>query len=258
MDHRYLAVEDGTTLHYLTSGSIGTPIVFVHGWCSNAKHFSEQLSYFAQEHRVIAVDRRGHGQSDAPDHGYSAVQHAQDLAAILDHESIASAIVVGHAGGCPSVLHFAVNHPDRCTALVLLDTRISPAADLRGADSDSPLAQMVEAIADDTAFENIYRGFISPERAELADAIVADALAVPRSIAQADLASIAIDTVSLSRSVRCRVLWISVDPPNEEYLNSVFAQVRCRHIADSGHFVQLEAPDEVNSEIAEFLAALEG
>ena len=257
MDDRFLTVADGTALHYVTNEGADMPVVFVHGWCSNASHFGQQLAYFANDHRVLAVDRRGHGQSATPTHGYSARQHADDLLAVLDHEDLTTSIVVGHAGGCPSVLQFAADHPDRCRALVLLDTRISPAADLRGADSETPLAQMVAAIADDATFENIYRGFISPERTQLADAVVTDALAVPRSIAQADLASIAIDTVSLSRSVRCPVLWISVDPPDEEYLRSVFTDVHCRHVPDSGHFVQLEAPDAVNSEIAKFLAALE-
>ena len=257
MDHRFLTVDDGTTLHYVTDGDADHSLVFVHGWCSNASHFTDQLDHFAAGHRVLAVDRRGHGRSDTPDHGYSAPQHADDLVAILDHEGITTAVLIGHAGGCPSVLHFAAAHPHRCEALVLLDTRISPGADLRGSDADSPLAQMVAAIADDTTFERIYRGFVSPERTDLADMVVADAKAMPRSIAQADLASIAIDTVSLSRSVRCPVLWISVDSPDEEFLSSIFDDVRWLHIVDSGHFVQLEAPERVNEEIADLLAVLE-
>ncbi|MBW1886212.1 MAG: hypothetical protein JRJ58_21990 [Deltaproteobacteria bacterium] len=38
----------------------------MHGGCSNPRHWDAQMRYFAKPHRVVAVDRRGHGRSDAP------------------------------------------------------------------------------------------------------------------------------------------------------------------------------------------------
>ncbi|CAB4329639.1 MAG: alpha/beta fold hydrolase [Actinobacteria bacterium] len=253
MEDRYVRVADGTKLHYVVSGQSEPAIIFVHGWCSNATHFQAQLTAFSKTHRVLAIDRRGHGASDAPEHGYNAQQHANDLAAVLDHEQIVSAVIVGHAGGCPSVLQFATDAPERCEALVLLDTRISPKADLRGSESDSPLAQMVSSIADDAAFEKIYRGFISNRHPELADSVVAEALRVPRRVAQEDLSSIAIDTVSLARSVDCPVLWLSAEAADEALLGSILRDVQFQVVSDSGHFVQLEVPDQVNAAIKGFL-----
>ena len=253
MEDRYVDVVDGTTLHYVTGGQGEPAIVFVHGWCSNATHFEAQLTAFSKTHRVLAVDRRGHGTSEVSEHGYNAQQHANDLTAVLDHEHISSAVIVGHAGGCPSVLQFATDAPERCEALVLLDTRISPKADLRGSESDSPLAQMVFSIADDATFEKIYRGFISDRRPELADSVVADALRMPRRVAQADLASIAIDTVSLARSVRCPVLWLTAEQADQELLSSIVHDIRFHVVSESGHFVQLEVPDQVNAAIVSFL-----
>lgn len=253
MEDRFVSVNDGAKLHYLIGGEGEQTIVFVHGWCSCATHFEAQLTAFSETHRVLAVDRRGHGESDAPEHGYNAQQHANDLAAVFDYEHISSAVIVGHAGGCPSVLQFATDAPERCKALVLLDTRISPKADLRGSESDSPLAQMVSSIADDATFEKIYRGFISDRHPELADSVVTDALRVPRRVAQADLASIAIDTVSLARSVRCPVLWLTAEPADEALLGSILRDVQFHVVSDSGHFVQLEVPDQVNAAIKSFL-----
>ena len=252
MKDRFVNVVDGTMLHYVTGGQGAPTIVFVHGWCSNATHFEAQLTAFSKTHGVLAIDRRGHGASEAPERGYNVQQHANDLAAVLDHEKISSAVIVGHAGGCPSVLQFANDAPDRCEALVLLDTRISAKADLRGSDSDSPLAAMVSSIADDEAFEQIYRGFISDRRPELADSVVAAALRVPRRGAQADLASIAIDTVSLAKSVSCPVLWITAESADEVLLRSIFRDVQFEVVSDSGHFVQLEVPDQVNAAITSY------
>lgn len=253
MERRHLVVDDGTSIGYIVGGADDAPIVFVHGWCSNAGHFEHQLVAFAPEHRVLAIDRRGHGSSEIVDAGYTAERHADDLRAVLDHEGLEQVVIVGHAGGCPSVLHFAAHNSDRCEALVLLDTRISPRADLRGADRSSPLAQMVAAIADDTTFEQIYRGFVDARRPELVERVVNDAMRVPRAVAQEDLASLAIDTVSLAARVRCPVLWVAAGDVDRTALREAFDTIDFHVVTDSGHFVQLEVPDQVNDAIATFL-----
>jgi pimeloyl-ACP methyl ester carboxylesterase len=256
MEHRFLTVDDGITLHYIAAGSGPNTIIFVHGWCSNANHFSSQLTHFSRISRVIAIDRRGHGESEVPSSGYDASRHSQDLLAILEHENVQSAVIVGHAGGCPSVLTFATQQPQLCRALVLLDTRISAHVDLEGSGKQSPLAQMITSIDDDEVFARIYRGFVSNRNPELQNTVVRDAMAVPRSVAQQDLASIAIDTVALARSVQCPVLWLTADEPDNVVLSSTFADIRFQQCTESGHFVQLEAAEEVNKSIEEFLVEI--
>jgi pimeloyl-ACP methyl ester carboxylesterase len=257
MEHQFLTVDDGVTLHYVAAGSGPNTILFVHGWCSNANHFSPQLTHFASTHRVIAIDRRGHGESDVPDTEYSATRHSLDLAAVLHHEGVQSALIVGHAGGCPTVLKFATQQPEKCKALVLLDTRISAEIDLEGTGKRSPLAQMITSITDDETFERIYRGFVSDRNLELQNMITDDAMAVPRSVAQHDLASIAIDTEALARAVQCPVLWLTADEPDKVVLSSTFVDIRFHRCTESGHFVQLEAAEEVNEAIESFLVELD-
>lgn len=256
MESTFLSADDGTRLHVLSNSSDAPALVFVHGWCSNANHFAPQLEHFSDSFHVVAIDRRGHGRSDQPIDGYSTDRHARDLLSVLDNEAIASAVLVGHAGGCPSVLEFAARHPQRCRGLVLLDTRISRFADLSGDDRNSPLAQMIDSIGDDEIFAHIYQGFVSERNPELRSALVNDAMSVPRAIAQQDLASIAVDTVALAASVRCPVLWLSVDEPDTETLTDVFADIRFQQFRESGHFVQLEAADLVNESIEVFLSRL--
>lgn len=257
MEHRFLTVDDGITLHYIAAGSGPNTIVFVHGWCSNANHFSSQLNYFSGNSRVIAIDRRGHGGSEVPSSGYDASRHSQDLLAILEHENVQSAVIVGHAGGCPSVLTFATQQPQLCRALVLLDTRISELIDLQGSGKDSSLAEMITSIDDDETFARIYRSFVSSRNPELQNMVVRDAMAVPRSVAQQDLASIAIDTAALARAVQCPVLWLTAEEPDEVALSSTFADIRFQQCTESGHFVQLEAAEEVNETIESFLVELD-
>lgn len=253
MDRRRLVVDDGTAISYSIGGVQEDPIVFVHGWCSHAGHFEHQMACFAPQHRVVAIDRRGHGSSEVVDIGASVERHADDLRAILDHEALGQVVIVGHAGGCPAVLQFAARNPERCSALVLLDTRISPYVDLSGSDRSSPLARMIDAIADDTVFESIYRGFVDPRRPEVVDRVLNDARRVPRSVAQDELASIAVDTVVLASQVRCPVLWLTAGEIEQSPLRAAFEIIDFHVATDSGHFVHLEVPDQVNGAIEEFL-----
>jgi len=72
---------------------------------------------------VLAVDRRGHGRSDVPEGGYTAKQHAADIAEVARKEKIRNAIVVGHAGGGPSTLEFARSYPQYARAVVMVDAQ---------------------------------------------------------------------------------------------------------------------------------------
>ena len=72
--------RDGTALAYAEAG-VGAPtLVFVHGWTCNRTHFAPQVAQFAPRHRVIAVDLRGHGASDAPEQRYTISGFADDVA----------------------------------------------------------------------------------------------------------------------------------------------------------------------------------
>jgi len=254
-------VADGTRLRVRVGGTGDPAIVFVHGWCSNLTHWQAQLGAFAPAHRVLAMDRRGHGASDAPPTGYTARRHAADLAEILDAEDIAHAVVIGHAGGCPTVLSLAATRRDLVRALVLVDTRIGPKSALGRPHSPerSLLGQMVDRLrAPDGAefLEAQYRGFFSEHAGPEGDQAVRDARRTPLHVAAADLASLAIDTEGLAARLRQPVLWIGAGALDEQHLRGVFRDVQFGRVVGSGHFPQLEVPNQVNGMIERFVATL--
>ena len=255
--------EDGVRIHYRLAGAGEPALVFVHGWCSNLTHWDAQVRHFAKHHRVLAVDRRGHGRSDAPDDGYTAAQHATDLAHVLREVGIEDAVIVGHAGGCPATMAFAQARPELARAIVLVDTFIGPRASL-GRDVDgsrSGLGAMVHQLDTEhgsVAFEAMYRGFFSSHAGVAADRAVHDAMKVPLDIARAELASLAISTQAIARSLTQPVLWISVEQADEARLAKVFRDVQFGRVVGSGHFPQIEVPDQVNAMIDRFLAVQKG
>lgn len=97
-----LPVRDGTVLralHHPAAGAAdGIPVLLVHGLASNCRLWDGAASHLAGlGHDVIALDLRGHGRSDKPDHGYSVPEVARDVVDIIE---ILSATT--HRGGARS------------------------------------------------------------------------------------------------------------------------------------------------------------
>ena len=110
------------TLAYSDSGS-GQPIVFLHAFPLNRTMWAEQEAALSSHHRVITIDLRGHGESDAPLWHYSLDQAADDVRALLDHLSIRQALFVGLSMGGYILLAFYRKYADRVKGMVLADTR---------------------------------------------------------------------------------------------------------------------------------------
>ncbi len=114
-------IADDTTLHIIEWGDSGTPIICIHGLTANAFCYQPIADELANEHRVIAYDLRGRGDSDKPEDGYSVPIHAADLAELIDELGLQRPIIIGHSLGALIALYFAAHHPDKLSKLVLID-----------------------------------------------------------------------------------------------------------------------------------------
>ena len=65
---KYFRTNDGVRLHYLEAGA-GKPLVLVHGFSQTAEQFKFQIEGLGDRYRVIALDLRGHGESEKPNFG---------------------------------------------------------------------------------------------------------------------------------------------------------------------------------------------
>ncbi|MPY92600.1 MAG: alpha/beta fold hydrolase [Acidimicrobiia bacterium] len=256
---RTLAV-DGAELAYELEGQGDEVVAFVHGWCSKLQHWDAQAQHLRRGQRVLRWDRRGMGRSRADLPADAPARHAQDLAAILGAEGIDRATVVGHAGGGPTALAFAAEYADRTDGLVLVDTRLhaapAPGAADRFAEGVARSCEQLLGPDGDAFFGKLYRSFFGPRAPEdvVADA-VENALATPRAIAVAEMGHMLGDTMAVARRARCPVLWVSAQPDDSAIVRQAFTDVMIGHVVGSGHFVQLEVPEQLNAMIGVFLAA---
>jgi pimeloyl-ACP methyl ester carboxylesterase len=115
--------RDGTKIYYEVHGS-GAPLILTHGYSSTSAMWQGQIEALAKRHRLIVWDMRGHGQSDYPDDpsAYSEALTVGDIAALLDQVGAAKAIVGGLSLGGYMSLAFYRAHPERVSALLIIDT----------------------------------------------------------------------------------------------------------------------------------------
>ena len=98
-------------------------IIFLHGFGGQAAQWHYQLQKFSLDNRVIALDMRGHGLSDAPSSGYSMEQAVTDLETALTLLKVKGKFVlVGHSFGGAWGTEYTLKNPDRVDRLILIAT----------------------------------------------------------------------------------------------------------------------------------------
>jgi pimeloyl-ACP methyl ester carboxylesterase len=118
----------------------GTPVVLLHGLTATRRYVVMGSKVLERDgHHVIAYDARGHGRSGpapSPDaYGYGEL--AADLGAVLDAAGVERAVLAGASMGAHTLVRFALEHPDRAAALVI----VTPAFDPSSPDDSGRLAR---------------------------------------------------------------------------------------------------------------------
>ena len=112
---------NGINLHYRDWGGSGQPVVLLHGLASTCHIWDLVAPILAEEFAVVAVDQRGHGESDKPDYGYDFATVSQDLLGVIEALNLEKPVIVGHSWGADVALEFAVAHPDRPRGICFVD-----------------------------------------------------------------------------------------------------------------------------------------
>lgn len=119
VEHKYTKSKDGLKIHYIAVGE-GEPLVFVHGLGESYLTWKPQISFFPLEgFRVVALDLRGHGDSEIPRKKITMEDFAGDVESVLDAEGFTEANMVGYSMGGLVLLELYRLSPRRFKKLVL-------------------------------------------------------------------------------------------------------------------------------------------
>jgi pimeloyl-ACP methyl ester carboxylesterase len=147
--------SNGVRIRYVVQGR-GEPVVLVHGYTRSIETNWIDPGVFqnlAKDHRVIALDLRGHGKSDKPHEPAAYGEMAGDVIRLMDHLSLQRAHMVGYSMGAGVVGKLLTTHPDR-----FLSATLGGGTPIRSLPAD--LDQRAETTARELASEVPFRTLV--------------------------------------------------------------------------------------------------
>ncbi len=118
----HTATLNGDELHYVTAGSDGTPILLVHGFPESWWAFRKLIPLIASEHRVIAVDLPGFGDSGHERDDYTSAFAAQSLRQLVEYLELGPVHLTGQDIGGVSTFRLAAGHPELIRSYAAIET----------------------------------------------------------------------------------------------------------------------------------------
>jgi pimeloyl-ACP methyl ester carboxylesterase len=267
----HFTIREGIRLAHVDANWGATPevppLLFVNGWTGDHRIFTLQISHFCQYRRVVAIDLRGHGRSDAPEQEYTMAQFADDIAWQCAELELEKPLIIGHSFGGAVTLELCGRYPDLACGMIMIDTIIMPPAALKDAPE---FKRFLEAIGgpnylaalranaweigcdydDPSRRKSIYENYILPPCEK-----------IPQHAAYSALANYVhnYDPVPAARSCRIPMAYISADVPDVnrardlDMLKSICPQLMTAKTLLAGHFNTIEVADQINAMIQRFI-----
>jgi pimeloyl-ACP methyl ester carboxylesterase len=230
----------------------GVPVVFLHSAAGDGTHFAAQLAHLRPGRRALALDLRGHGRSPAaPTLGVE--EAAADVLAALDARGVERCVLVGHSWGGAVAVAAGGARPDRVAGMLLLD----PAADGRRIPEAEARGLLRSLETDyDAVVAAYWASLLAGARPAVRERLMAEIGRAPRAVVRGTLASLlAFDPVaalSRFRGPRRTVITRLNDRPDAYH--ALLPELPVTRVAGTGHWLQLDAPEEVSRILDGFLA----
>lgn len=252
-------------LHYERYGS-GEPVLLLHGLGSSTLDWEPQITAFSQQYQVVAVDFRGHGQSDKPAGPYSIPGFAADIANLISQLGLGPMHVVGISMGGMVAFQLAVDAPEHVRSLVIINSGPEfPSHTLKAKlviQSRLLMLKFMGMRRLGTAIAK--RLFPAPEHESLRHMFV-DRFSSndPRAYEDSVRAIAKFSVAERLDRIRCPVLVVSSDrdytpvSAKQAYLPRMAAATLIV-IRDAGHACTLDQPDQVNASLLDFMRSQGG
>jgi pimeloyl-ACP methyl ester carboxylesterase len=251
---------EGVALAYTDVGS-GPSVLLLHGMACDRSHMLDLAFHLSGRYRCVALDLRGHGQSDAPPTGYATDVLVDDIVRAIEALGLERPVVIGHSRGGSLALALASRRPDLVRALVLLDSGIRSSAGraadlgpfyatLGGADHAERVAAFArERLLEPTDGEEVIHKVETVMGATPAHVF----LGMAEGVLDFD------SWAAAQQSTMPTLLVLSARPSflDTASLDALPPSWQVARVVGAGHFVQLVVPDQVHAMVDRFLELLE-
>lgn len=249
------ANRDGVKLAYLDKGSGDPALLFIHGWSSDHTFWRDQIPEFAQRHRVVAVDLRGLGESDAPDEDSTIKQFTDDVAWLSREIGLDKPVIVGHSMGGLIAFKFVQQHQEMARAAVIVDTPLLPLTD----EIKGRFAALLSALRS-SGYKDVITSvaksmFGADVPAEIRDYVAERMAAAPQRHMHTAMASSFFSEENVPTGdipVPSLSILSKMQAARKNQLEERFPGMEVTTV-DCGHAIQMEKPEEFNAILRSFV-----
>jgi len=256
---RAIIMPTASNLHYYASEAdnyLRPPAVLIHGAGGQQLYWPPQIRRL-HDQRMFAMDLPGHGLSDGIGN-HLVEDYVEDILKFMDQLRLNSAVLIGHSMGGAIALAAALQYPRRVLGLVLVGSgarlRVDPAI-LRNAAQDATFPAALSLISE--------RSFAPHTRQRLKELALQRMAEMRSSVLHGDLVACdSFDVVGQLARIDTPTLIVcgaedQMTPPRySEYLHANIPGSDVQIIANAGHMVMLEQPDQVADALSSFLDSI--
>lgn len=254
---------NGTRIHIKQRGSGDLALVFLHYYGGSSRTWDRVANKLSDRYRIVAIDHRGWGDSEAPADGYRIADLAADAEGVIETLGLQRYVLVGHSMGGKVAQLIASRRPRGLEGLVL----VAPSPPSPMLISDEQRATLAAAYLSRESVEFVIDRVLTakPLDADCREQIIEDSLkAAPQAKAAWPNVAMGEDITAAVASIDAPTLVIAGELDQVDRVATLQAELLPRipqaamHILPgTGHLSPLEAPAEVARVIAHFVAAIE-
>lgn len=248
--------KENLSLAYTDTQTSLPAVLLIHGCGCDHTHFAPLAELLSPYHRVVNVDLRGHGESDAPHNEYTMASLADDLAWLCGELRLEKPVAIGHSMGGNVGLELSARHPDLLRTLVMVDSVVVPSQPVR--EALAPLDEVLQKPDYLSAFRQLLSGLCLPTDKRSFEVIAS--VKVPQHVVISTIKNHATqyDASSVAAACLTPIAYIGAAVPlaDLDRFRTLTPQLVTAHVLGSVHFIPLEVPDQLNAMISRFLANL--
>ena len=257
--------KDGTPISYESFGSGGDPaLVFVHGWCCDARYWRAQVPFFSKKYRVVTLDLAGHGHSGMKRTTYTMDAFGEDVRAVTEATGADRVILIGHSMGGSVIAEAARLMPGRIIGLIGVDTLENVEYPL----TSEEVKKMVTPLENDfrTGSRKFVEEMFYPQTdPRLREWILSDVSAAPPAVALSAMRGmmtryITGEAAKIFEGIPIPVIAVNGDlwpidyEANRRHMLSFDAVV----LKKADHFLMMDRPEEFNRALEKAILTLTG
>jgi pimeloyl-ACP methyl ester carboxylesterase len=263
--------RDGVRLAHFDAGPSAPkspPLLLINGWTGDHGIFTPQIAHFAKSRRVVAINLRGRGASDAPVQEYTLPGFADDVAWQCSQLKLQKPVIIGHSLGGAITLELCGRHPGLASGMMMIDSQVITPPAMR---ESAEIKRFLEAIGGPDYLTMSRAGawdscgdFDDPvRRKSIFDRyILPPCEKTPQHVALSTIKNFVLnfDPMPAAKACKIAMAYISADAPftnqarDLDRLRELCPQLVTAKTLLAGHFNTVEVADQVNAMIERFLA----